>query len=168
MWRGNSLPDLGAQTESWVGSRGQWLCAWTLEGDSRINPVFSTGYEILHKALSLSLCASVLHTGKVYNYSFYLIGLFWEWNYRPPMKCLEQCMVPKRFCIKWWMGNWETLEDFGEVQIIKSWELSDHPISALASPRSSQILLKSLCLLPLLGNILEHLHSQTSLCISII
>lgn len=40
-------------------------------------------------------------------------------------------------------GNWETVEDFGEVQLIKSWELSDHPISALASPRSSQILLES-------------------------
>lgn len=40
-------------------------------------------------------------------------------------------------------GNWETVEDFGEVQIIKSWELSDHPICALASPRSSQILLES-------------------------
>lgn len=35
-------------------------------------------------------------------------------------------------------GNWETVEDFGEVQLIKSWELSDHPISALASLRSSR------------------------------
>lgn len=40
-------------------------------------------------------------------------------------------------------GNWETMEDFGEVKITKSWELSDHPISALASPRSSLILLES-------------------------
>lgn len=39
-------------------------------------------------------------------------------------------------------GNWETVEDFGEVQLIKSWELSDHPISALLQG-PLQILLES-------------------------